>query len=51
MTLHLPGEFFYDSKAENTPDPTSHVTTLKGVMKVLQVTPVLKQQPCTKTLT
>ena len=48
-TLRLPGEFFDDSKAEATPDPTSYVTRLKGMMKVLQATPVRKQQPCTNT--
>ena len=48
-TLCLPGEFFDDSKAEATPDPTSYVTRLKRMMKVLQATPVRKQQPCTNT--
>ena len=48
-TLRLLGEFFNDSKAEATPDPASYVTRLKGVMKVLQATPVRKQQLCTNT--
>ena len=46
-TVCLPGEFFDDSKAETTPDPTSYVTRLKSVMKVLQATPIHKQQWCT----
>ena len=37
-TLCLPGGFFNDSKAEATPDLTSYVTRLKGVMKFLQAT-------------
>ena len=42
--LHLPGEFFDESKAEATPDPTCYVTRLRDVMYHLQATPVHKQQ-------
>ena len=43
-TLRLPGEFFDESKAEATPDPTCYVTRLRNVMYHLQATPVRKQK-------
>ena len=43
-TLRLPGEFFDESKAEATPDPTCYVTRLRNVMYHLQATPVHKQK-------
>ena len=43
-TLHLSGEFFDESKAEATPDPTCYVTRLRSVIHHLQATPVRKQK-------
>ena len=47
-TLRLPGEFFDDHKAEDTPDPGCYVTRLKSMMRDLRATPVCKHSPsCT----